>query len=137
MSHTSPPVTVSPEEVTFTATRSRGAGGQNVNKVSSAVHLRFDIRASSLPEHCKQRLLRHPDRRISSGGIIVIKADRYRSRKLNSAEALQRLTELVQSAMTVRKKRRRIKPTPGAKRKRLDAKTRRGKLKAMRSRVQF
>ncbi len=120
------------DEVEFSAIRAQGAGGQNVNKVSSAIHLRFDIPASSLPEPVKARLLASRDRRISSDGVLVIKAQRHRSQEKNRADALARLAELVEDATRVRKARRATRPGKGARKRRMDNKTRRGQTKAMR-----
>ena len=122
-------------EVEFVPIRAQGAGGQNVNKVSNAVHMRFDIRASSLPEDLKARLLAFSDQRISSDGIIVIKAQQSRSLEKNRAEALLRLNELVQRAAHVPKPRRATRPTRAAKKRRVDSKVKRGQIKALRGRV--
>ncbi len=115
--------------------RAQGAGGQNVNKVSSAVHLRFDIKASSLPDFYKQRLLNFNDQRITADGIIVIKAQQFRTQDKNRNDALERLVTLIKAATVVRKKRKPTKPSKAANRRRLDAKSRKSKLKTLRGKV--
>ena len=128
-------VRVVPEEVSISAVRSAGAGGLNVNKVSSAAHLRFDVGASSLPEAVKMRLLAIADQRISRDGVIVIKAQQHRSLELNRAEALQRLQELVDRAAIKPRTRRRTRPTLASKRRRIESKIRRGRIKALRGKL--
>jgi len=119
-------------EMQITAVRAQGAGGKNVNKVSNAVHLRFDVRASSLPEEVQERLLSFGDQRITRTGVVVIKSQQHRSLEMNRAEAIARLNALVAAAAHVPKKRRPTRPTFGSKVKRLDLKRRRGRVKALR-----
>lgn len=120
------------EEIALSAVRAQGKGGQNVNKTSSAVHLRFDVRASSLPQEIKDRLLAASDRRISDDGVVVIKAQQHRSQDQNRADALARLRELVLAATRVRRARKPTKPTRTSRQRRLESKLRRGRVKTLR-----
>ena len=128
-------ISIPDSEVEFSAIRAQGAGGQNVNKVSSVVHLRFDIRASSLPEPVKERLLALRDQRISADGVVVIKAQTTRSQDMNRADAMQRLTELVNRVARPPKPRRATKPTYASKQRRLEGKGMRATIKAARGKV--
>ena len=128
-------VFISECEIEISAIRSQGAGGQNVNKVASAIHLRFDIGASSLPESYKERLLKLNDQRITQQGVVIIKAQEYRSQEHNRESALRRLQDLIKSAVVIPKKRKPSKPTRSSQRKRLDSKSKRGQIKVSRGKV--
>ncbi len=128
-------VSIPDNEIEVSAIRAQGSGGQNVNKVSSAIHLRFDINASSLPEFYKQRLLSLRDKRISKEGVIIIKAQKFRTQEKNREDAFERLMEIIKDATVVQKVRRPTKPSRGSQKRRMDSKTKRSRAKALRGRV--
>ncbi|BEI24931.1 alternative ribosome rescue aminoacyl-tRNA hydrolase ArfB [Vibrio fluvialis] len=130
-------VTLADWEIEINAIRSAGNGGQNVNKVATAIHLRFDIQRSSLPAVYKERLLKISDSRITSDGVIVIKSQEFRTQLQNKEAALERLKELILSVMVVQKKRRATKPTLGSQRRRMDGKSKRGETKVLRKKVDY
>lgn len=130
-------VAIPEAEIDIQAIRAQGAGGQNVNKVSSAIHLRFDFEASSLPQFYKERLRALSDQRITAEGVIIIKAQRFRSQEKNRADALERLRDLIKSAGATRKARRATKPSRNSQKKRMDSKTKRGKAKSLRGKVTY
>jgi ribosome-associated protein len=125
------------DEIDISAIRAQGAGGQNVNKVSSAIHLRFDISASSLPDLYKEKLLKLRDQRITKEGVIIIKAQQYRTREKNREDALNRLKTLIEDAMVTQKPRKPTRPSKASKRRRLDSKTKQGRLKESRGKVDY
>jgi ribosome-associated protein len=133
--HITSNITIADNEIKISAIRAQGAGGQNVNKVSNAIHLRFSINSSSLPGPLKERLLQLNDQRINSEGVIVIKAQQYRSKEKNREESLKRLFKLIESVSSVPRERRITRPTINSNRRRLDSKTRHGQIKTMRRKI--
>ena len=130
-----PNLSLPEQEIDRQAIRAQGSGGQNVNKVASAIHLRFDIRASSLPERYKERLLALSDQRITSDGVVVIKAQQFRTQEMNKENALARLAQLIKGVTVEQKSRKPTRPTLGSKRRRMDSKTKRGRTKSLRGKV--